>query len=79
MGRAIGLSAGLYIVVLIGAIPVGKLFFGIGNGPDEVGAGFAAASPFWGVGFSGAVFGGTVGPPHDMRKQAGWLVSWIVA
>jgi ABC-type transport system involved in multi-copper enzyme maturation permease subunit len=77
MGRAIGLTAGLYVIVLIGAIPAGRLFFG--DGPDGAGAGFAAASPFWGVGFSSAMFGGTAGPQHHMRKQAAWLVFWIVA
>ena len=25
------------------------------------------------------MFGGTAGPKHDMRKQAAWLVVWIVA
>src|SRR6516225_841428 len=77
MGRAIGLTAGLYVIVLIGAIPAGKLFFG--DGSDGAGAGFAAASPFWGVGFTSAVFGGTAGPQHDKSKQAAWLVFWIVA
>src|SRR5262249_51948886 len=77
IGRAIGLTAGLYVVVLIGAIPVGMLVFG--KGPDGAGAGFAAASPFWGVGFSSAVFGGTAGPRHEIGGHAAWLVLWIVA
>ena len=77
MGRAIGLTAGLYVVVLIGAIPVGMILFG--KGPSGAGDGFAAASPFWGVGFSSAVFGGTAGPGHEIGKQAAWLVFWIVA
>ena len=77
MGRAIGLTAGLYLVVLVAAVPVGMIFFS--NGPSGASDGFAAASPFWGVGFSSALFGGTVGPPHDIRKQAAWLVFWIVA
>ena len=77
MGRAIGLTAGLYVVVLIGAIPVGMILFG--NGPSGAGDGFAAASPFWGVGFSSAMFGGTAGPGHEIEKQAAWLVLWIVA
>lgn len=76
MDRAIGLSAGLYLIVLIGAIPVGMLFFG--DGPDEVGPGFASASPFWGVGFSSAIFGGASGPGRDIGEQAAWLVFWIV-
>ena len=76
MGRAIGLTAGLYVVVLIGAIPVGTILFGKGpSGAD----GFASASPFWGVGFSSAMFGGTAGPRHEIHKQADWLVCWIVA
>ena len=77
MGRAIGLTAGLYVVVLIGAIPVGTILFG--KGPSGARDGFAAASPFWGVGFSSAVFGGTAGPGHEIEKQAAWLVFWIVA
>jgi ABC-type transport system involved in multi-copper enzyme maturation permease subunit len=77
MDRAIGLTAGLYIVVLVGAIPVGTKF--VGHGPNATGAGFAAASPFWGVGFSNAIFGGTSGPGHDIGGHAAWLVLWIVA
>src|SRR5262249_31772979 len=56
MGRAIGLTAGLYVAVLIGAIPARNLF---GAGPSGAGDGFASASPLWGVGFSSALFGGT--------------------
>src|SRR5262245_6551293 len=77
MGRAIGLTAGLYVVVTIGAIPVGTILFG--KGPSGARDGFAAASPFWGVGFSSAVFGGTAGREHEIEKQAAWLVFWIVA
>ncbi len=77
MGRAIGLTAGLYVVVLIAAVPVGMILFG--KGPSGAGDGFAAASPFWGVGFSSAMFGGTAGPGHEIGKQAAWLVFWIVA
>ena len=46
MGRAIGLTAGLYVVVLIGAIPVGAILFGKGSG--ETRDGFASASPVLG-------------------------------
>jgi ABC-type transport system involved in multi-copper enzyme maturation permease subunit len=77
MDRAIGLTAGLYVVVLIGVIPVGTTLFG--KGPSGARDGFAAASPFWGVGFSSAMFGGTAGPGHEIEKQAAWLVFWIVA
>jgi ABC-type transport system involved in multi-copper enzyme maturation permease subunit len=77
MGRAIGLTAGLYVVVLIGAIPVGTILFG--KGPSGARDGIASASPFWGVGFSSAMFGGTAGPGHEIEKQAAWLVFWIVA
>src|SRR6516165_2977522 len=77
MGRAIGLTAGLYLVVLIGAIPIGTILFG--KGPAGARDGFASASPFWGVGFSSAMFGGTAGPRHEIHKQADWLVCWIVA
>jgi len=77
MDRAIGLTAGLYVVVLIAAVPVGMIFFS--NGPNGAGPGLASASPFWGVGFSSAMFGGTAGPGHEIEKQAAWLVFWIVA
>jgi ABC-type transport system involved in multi-copper enzyme maturation permease subunit len=77
MSRSIGLTAGLYVVVLIAAIPVGTLIFG--KGPSGAGFGFASASPFLGVGFSSAVFGGMSGPWHDIGKQAAWLVFWLVA
>src|SRR6516165_6807636 len=77
MGRAIGLTAGLYVVVLIGAIPVGTILFD--KGPSGARDGFASASPLWGVGFSSALFGGTVGPGHKIEKQAAWLGFWIVA
>ncbi|APW58661.1 ABC transporter permease [Paludisphaera borealis] len=77
MGQAIGLTAGLYIIVLIGAVPVGMNFFGAS--PKAAGAGFAAASPFWGVGFSSAMFGGAAGPRHDIEEQSAWLVLWILA
>ena len=49
------------------------------KGPSGARDGFAAASPFWGVGFSSAMFGGTAGPGHEIEKQAAWLVFWIVA
>src|SRR5262249_20301691 len=77
MGRAIGLTAGLYVVVLIGTIPAGSILFN--NAPAWFRDGFAAASPFWGVGFSSALFGGTAGSRHSFASQAGWLVFWIFA
>src|SRR5262249_36746088 len=77
MDRAIGLTAGLYVVVLIGAIPVGLVL--LGEGPNEAGAGFASASPFWGVGYSTGTFGGNSGAGHNMVGQAAWLAFWIVA
>ena len=77
MDRAIGLTAGLYVVVLIAAVPVGMNLFG--KGPSGASDGFAAASPFWGVGFSSAMFGGNAGPGHEIGRHAAWLVFWIVA
>jgi ABC-type transport system involved in multi-copper enzyme maturation permease subunit len=77
MDRAIGLTAGLYVVVLIAAVPVGMIFFS--NGPNGAGPGLASASPFWGVGFSSAMFGGNAGPGHEIGRHAAWLVLWIVA
>jgi ABC-type transport system involved in multi-copper enzyme maturation permease subunit len=77
MDRAIGLTAGLYVVVLIAAVPVGMIFFS--NGPNGAGPGLASASPFWGVGFSSAMFGGNAGVGHEIGRHAAWLVLWIVA
>src|SRR5215831_14170801 len=68
MDRAIGLTAGLYVVVLIAAVPVGMIFFS--NGPNGAGPGLASASPFWGVGFSSAMFGGNAGPGHEIGRHA---------
>jgi ABC-type transport system involved in multi-copper enzyme maturation permease subunit len=77
MDRAIGLTAGTYVVVLIAAVPVGMNLFG--KGPGGAGDGFAAASPFWGVGFSSALFGGNAGPGHEIGRHAAWLAFWIAA
>src|SRR5262249_12553317 len=77
IGRALRLTARVYRVVRVAAIPVGMMF--CGKGPNDAGAGCAAASPFWGVGFSSAVFGGTGGPRHEIGGQAAWVVLWIVA
>src|SRR4029453_17539651 len=71
------LTAGLYLFVLIGTIPGGKILFS--NSPGWARDGIAAASPFWGVGFSSALFGGAAGQGHEIEKQAAWLVFWIVA
>ncbi|WP_422932152.1 ABC transporter permease [Singulisphaera sp. PoT] len=72
LGRAIGLSAGLYVGVLIAAIPAGNL---LGPGPDRLG--FASAGPFMGVGYSTSVFGGNFGAPM-VEAQSIWIVVWIV-
>ena len=77
MDRAIGLTAGLYVVVLVGAVVFGMAVFG--EGPASVGPGVAAASPFWGVGFTSAMIGGMVGPGRRFGTQSGWLAFWIVA
>jgi ABC-type transport system involved in multi-copper enzyme maturation permease subunit len=77
LDRAIGLTAGLYVVVTIAAVPAGMIL--LGDGPGESGPGLASASPFWGVGFSSAVFGGAVEPGPGIGQQAAWLVLWIAA
>jgi ABC-type Na+ efflux pump permease subunit len=77
MGRAIGLTAGLHVIVTIAAVPVGMIFFS--NGPDGAAFGVASASPFWGVGFSSAMFGGNAGPGHEIGRHAAWVAAWIAA
>jgi ABC-type transport system involved in multi-copper enzyme maturation permease subunit len=77
MGRAIGLTAGIYVIVTIVSIPLGVGVFG--DGPGMIGSGVASASPFWGVGFSSAVFGGNSGAGQTMERQAAWIAAWIVA
>jgi ABC-type transport system involved in multi-copper enzyme maturation permease subunit len=77
MSRAIGLTAGLYVVVAIGAVPVGMALFGDASG--EIGPGVASASPFWGIGYSCAVFAGTASARHGIGGHAAWLAFWIVA
>ncbi|QDV34606.1 ABC transporter permease [Tautonia plasticadhaerens] len=77
MDRAIGLTAGAYVVVTIAAVPAGMAFFG--EGPGEAGPGVASASPFWGVGFSSALFGGKGGQGQEIGEHAGWLAFWIGA
>jgi ABC-type transport system involved in multi-copper enzyme maturation permease subunit len=77
MSRAVGLTAGFYVVVTIAAVPIGMSFFG--DGANAAGAGVASASPFWGVGFSSALFGGFADPGRERGGHAAWLVFWIVA
>lgn len=77
MDRVIGLTAGLYVVVLIAAIPAGMIF--LGGGPSEAGPGFASASPLWGVGFTSALCGGATRSRDEGGRQAAWLAFWIVA
>ncbi|MDG3007738.1 ABC transporter permease [Paludisphaera mucosa] len=76
MDRAVGLTAGLYVVASIGAVPSAFIFFG--DGPDEAGSGLASASPLWGVGFTIAVLADQVGPGREPGRQAAWLAFWIV-
>ena len=77
MDRAIGLTAGLDVTVTIASVPVAMVLFGIR--PNGAGPGLASASPFWGVGFSSAVFGGNAGPGYEIERQAAWLALWIAA
>jgi hypothetical protein len=74
MGRAVGLTAGLYLAVLIGAVPLAMMLFGDGAG--EAGPGLASASPMWGVGFSSALFGGVATSRHSVGEQAAWVAFW---
>jgi ABC-type Na+ efflux pump permease subunit len=77
MGRAIGLTAGLHVIVMIAAIPVGMIFFS--SDPGGAAFGVASASPFFGVGYSSATFGGNAGPGHELGRHAAWIAAWIVA
>ncbi|MHC5542973.1 ABC transporter permease, partial [Singulisphaera rosea] len=76
MGRAIALTSGLYIISLVGAVPFGMLLFG--RSSQSLAFGVASASPFFGVGFSNAIFSGEGGPKDMIEPQAIWLVVWIL-
>lgn len=76
MDWAVGLTAGLYVVVVIGAVAFGISVFG--EGPDSIGPGVAAASPFWGVGYSTGLFSGKIQANDETRGHSLWLVVWIV-
>ncbi|WP_165073771.1 ABC transporter permease [Paludisphaera rhizosphaerae] len=73
---AVGLTAGLYVVVLIGAIAFGMTVFG--EGPNSIGPGVAAASPFWGVGYSTGLFSGKILSTGKAVSHSVWIVVWIV-
>ncbi len=77
MGRAIGLTVGIYLGGVVLPIPLGMIFFG--DGPNRAGGGVASASPFWGVGYSTAMMAGTGGANRTPEVQGLWLLFWIIA
>jgi len=74
MDRAIGLTAGLYVLVLIVPVPAGMIIFD--DDYEGFGPVLASASPFWGVGYSSAKFGGTPRSTHGIGTHAYWVVLW---
>ena len=74
MGRAVGLSVGIYTGMTFGWIFLSLLFLN-GRGNDDIG--FAAASPLMGVGvYSNAI--ADVGP-DDYRSMSAWIIFWTLA
>jgi ABC-2 family transporter protein len=76
LGRAAGLTVGLYTFMTIGWIPLSYIVFGDGRGDDGTGA--AAGSPIVGVGAYSALLAER-GPMHEFLSQTLWTVFWAVA
>lgn len=74
MGRAIGLTVGIYLALAIGSIPMSFLIFD--RGPNGLGAGMATASPFWGVGYHTATYANHTNVPGG---HSAWLILWAFA
>ena len=76
MGRAVGLTVGLYVLMSLGWIPLSLILFGEGPGSD--GEGVAAGSPPMGVGAYSSLLADQ-GPPDEFWGQTVWSVFWTIA
>lgn len=80
VGRAIALSSGTYILVLVGPIPLAHALFGPGgvvSNSRDLASGLSSASPFWGVGYTSSLLDGMGSFRRDYGGQVAWLVFWI--
>jgi ABC-type Na+ efflux pump permease subunit len=76
MGRAVGLTVGLYATMCIGWIPLSFALFGDRAG--GTGIGVATGSPLMGVGVYSLVLSGDA-PPHELVNQTIWTIFWTLA
>ncbi|MEW4566478.1 ABC transporter permease subunit [Tautonia sp. JC769] len=76
LGKAVGLTTGLYIAMAIAWPFLAMITFGNGNG--NFGMGLAAGSPFIGIGVYNALIADE-GPPRVFASQTFWMFFWIAA
>lgn len=76
MGRAVGTTVGLYVMMCSAWVPLSFNIFGNGTGSN--GAGVASGSPFFGVAYYGSLLGGD-GATGDLSRQTAWTIFWILA
>lgn len=76
MGKAVGLTTGIYVFLSIGWPFFAMLLFA--NWAENTALGIAAASPFFGVGVYNALIADQ-GPPRAFASQTFWVLFWTVA
>ncbi|WP_169974222.1 ABC transporter permease [Tautonia rosea] len=76
MGRAVGLTTGIYVFVSIAWPFLAMLLFG--NRAENLGLGIASASPFFGVGAYSALIADE-GPRSAFASQTFWVLFWTMA
>jgi ABC-type transport system involved in multi-copper enzyme maturation permease subunit len=76
MGRAVGLTVGLYVVLSVGWVPLSVLVFG--EGPGSNGDGVAAGSPLMGVTVYSELLG-DLAPQDEWLSQSLWTGFWTIA
>jgi ABC-type transport system involved in multi-copper enzyme maturation permease subunit len=76
LGRAVGVTVGLYTMMCLGWIPLSFVFFG--DGPADDGVGVSAGSPLMGVGIYSMLLSG-IAPAHEAIGQVAWMGFWTAA